>query len=300
MRMDQGWFRVLNRAGSTTTVYLYSEVGAWGITAADFTAELRGVRGHIELRLNSVGGDVFDGLTIYNALRRHPGGVTVYVDGVAASAASFIACAGQTVYMEPTASMMIHEAHAVGVGTAHDMASMSALLDAQSNIIAEIYQGKAGGTVASWRERMRSETWYTAAEAVRVGLADAVAAPPGEYEGSPPRMEWDLSIFGRGHGAAGSRRPGASSVAGASRAFREHVAAHGEHDRARAAAVVEGSLIAAGVPSPYRDPTAHALGHMADHGLGAWARTPKQVTPGYIGWGVLAGLRGYAPRGRTT
>src|SRR5678815_403429 len=90
---DQGksWFRIVNKADSVE-VYLYDEVGLWGVSTADFTKELAAITAKtIDLRLNSPGGEVFDGLAIFNALCRHPAKITVHVDGLAASIASVIA-----------------------------------------------------------------------------------------------------------------------------------------------------------------------------------------------------------------
>lgn len=185
------WFRVENSAAAEAEVFLYDEIGAWGISAADFVKELRSITAPtIQLRISSPGGDVFDGIAIYNALRNHRATVNVTVDGIAASAASFISQAGDRITMARNAQMMIHEGHGVCVGNSKDMAAMTDLLDKCSDNIADIYAQRAGGTVADWRARMRAETWYTAAEAVKAGLADEVATSDARVDNS-----WDLSIF---------------------------------------------------------------------------------------------------------
>jgi ATP-dependent protease ClpP protease subunit len=190
-----GWYQISN-TGDAARVYLYDEIGMWGITAAAFEAELRNVTAPvIELHVNSPGGSVFDGMAIYNALRSHKARKVCYVDSLAASAASFVAMAADRIIMRPRAQMMIHDAHGVCVGSTAEMANMAALLDKQSDNIAAVYQARCGGTVAEWRARMRSETWYMADEAVKAGLADAVEdyAPPADMT----RNTWDLSIFTR-------------------------------------------------------------------------------------------------------
>jgi ATP-dependent protease ClpP protease subunit len=159
-------------------IRLYDSIGGWfGITADDF-AELLDEIGPdraIKLRINSPGGDVFDGTAIYNLLATRPGEVNVVVDGLAASAASFIAQAGDTIAMNRGTQFMIHDAHGFTIGNAADHRQMVDLLDRISNEIAGIYAARAGSTVAEWRERMLAETWYSAAEAVEAGLADSTA-----------------------------------------------------------------------------------------------------------------------------
>lgn len=160
-------------AAGVARLDLDDEIGVWGISAADFIAQLRGVTaGTIELHISSPGGDVFDGIAMYNALRDHPARVEVVVNSLAASAASFIAMAGDTVKMNRAASLMIHEAMTVTGGNEADHLRSAELLGRVSDTIAGLYAGRAGGTVAEWRERMRAETWYSPAEAVEAGLAD--------------------------------------------------------------------------------------------------------------------------------
>lgn len=188
----RSWFRITNKAADTAEVYLYDEIGDWGVSAGDFAKELGEVTAsNIDLRLNTPGGAVFDGLAIYNALQRHPATITVHVDGLAASIASVIAMAGDRIVIDRYAQMMIHEAHAIACGSTKDMSAMAKLLDEYSDNIAAIYSQRAGGTTQSWRERMRSETWFSAKEAVSAGLADTIA----EGAKGRPGNTWDLSIF---------------------------------------------------------------------------------------------------------
>ncbi|MEO3929247.1 head maturation protease, ClpP-related [Micromonosporaceae bacterium B7E4] len=189
------WFRIEAKADSKAAeVWIYDEIGTWGTNARDFARELRALDADsITVHLNSPGGDAFDGIAIYNSLRDHPAAVTVLVDGLAASAASVIAQAGDTVRMNRGAQMMIHDASGLVIGNASDMADFAAVLEKTSDSIAAAYAGRAGGTVAEWREVMRAETWYTAAEAVEAGLADeAVDVAP---EDPPVKAAWDLAGF---------------------------------------------------------------------------------------------------------
>jgi hypothetical protein len=129
------------------------------------------------VHINSPGGDVFDGIAIYNALANHAASVTTYIDGLAASAASFIAQAGSPVKIARNASMMIHDAEGICVGNCAAMLEMADLLDAASNNIADIYS-RSGGTVPQWRDRMKATTWYhNGQDAVDAGLANEVYEP---------------------------------------------------------------------------------------------------------------------------
>jgi ATP-dependent protease ClpP protease subunit len=178
--------RLQNLSSGTTALYLYSEIGDswWGdsVSAKDFVAELQAVEtDRIEMHINSPGGDVWDGLAILNALRAHPAAVTTVIDGIAASAASFIAMAGEEVVMMANAELMIHDASGVALGDAALMRQMAEDLDRESDNIADVYARKAGGTAAEWRDRMRVETWFSAEEAVSAGLADRIQdGPPAE------------------------------------------------------------------------------------------------------------------------
>jgi len=189
------WRSVRNAAAKTTTLYLYDEISWWGVTAADFVEQLQGVGGdRLNLHINSPGGDVWEGIAILNSLRQHAPGVDVTVDGLAASAASFIAMAGETVTMMKNSELMIHDAFGLVLGNAADMRDMAQRLDGVSDNIASVYAGRAVGDVAEWRDRMRAETWYSAEGAVAAGLADKVA---GNGTEAAPENAWDLSIFDR-------------------------------------------------------------------------------------------------------
>lgn len=185
------WYRIENKAGDTAEILIYDEIGYFGVTAQDFVNDLSGITAkNISVRLNSPGGDVFDGIAIYNAIKRHPSKCTVTVDGIAASAASFIAQAGDRVVMTRNSQMMIHDAWGLCVGNASDMREVADLLDRFSANIADIYTQRAGGTVDLWRTRMKAETWYSAQEAVDAGLADEI-----EGASEAPENSFDLSVF---------------------------------------------------------------------------------------------------------
>lgn len=180
-------YEIKNYSDGTAEIALYDEVGPWGVSAVRFNEELRATTAQsITLRIASPGGDVADGLAILNALRAHPATVNVIVEGWAASAASFIAMAGDTVMMAPQSMLMLHDAMTVCVGNAEEMLETAALLDKHSDNIASVYQSKAGGTVAEWRDVMRATTWYSDQEAVDAGLADGILGQETEPEECPP------------------------------------------------------------------------------------------------------------------
>ena len=153
----------------------YDEVGFWGITAEQFKTALDAVTTpKIVLRLNSGGGDVFDGYAIYNALKAHPAQVSVVVDGLAASAASFIAMAGDTLSMGDPSMLMIHRAFTFAMGNTNDMKATTDLLAKVDGQIADIYAAKSGKPAADMLALMDNETWLTAQEAADLGFVDEI------------------------------------------------------------------------------------------------------------------------------
>lgn len=193
---QRSWFRIDNKrtvrnadgANSTDTeVWIYDEIGMWGVSAQDFARELKDVdTDTITLRLNSPGGEVYDGIAIMNALIGHDAHVTVKVDALAASIASVIAMAGDKVVMGAHSEFMIHDASTIGVGNAADLREVADMLDRVSQNIAEVYSERAGGKAEDWRDLMLAETWFSAEDAVKAGLADEVAPPPKKRDGSDP------------------------------------------------------------------------------------------------------------------
>ena len=156
---------------------LYGEIG-WEVRASEFVPAIDAVTdSHIDLHISSPGGDVFEALTIMNALKEHPATKTVYIDGLAASAASFIAVGiGGEVIMRPGAEMMIHNAQGGAWGDMNDMHAIIERLESASATIADIYAAKTGTDAATWRAAMDAETWFSADEALAAGLVDKVEA----------------------------------------------------------------------------------------------------------------------------
>lgn len=179
------WYEIRNQAGAgaaredAPTVFIFDEIGgSLGVSAKQFVAELEEIDAPvIRVRINSPGGSVFDAITIHSALLHHPAKIQVYIDGLAASAASVIAMGGDEVIMMPGSQMMIHDASMVEDGNAADHAKTSTFLDRQSENVAGMYQRRGGGDIAEWREHMIAETWMFADEAVKMGLADRTEIP---------------------------------------------------------------------------------------------------------------------------
>jgi len=231
------WYEVRDEAGGPggdpATVLIYDEIGgSFGVTAKDFAVALEKITAPtIHLRINSPGGSLFDAIAIYNTLHHHPARVVVYVDALAASAASLIAMGGDEIVMMPGSQLMIHDASAVEDGNAADMRAMSAFLDRQSDNVADIYRLRGGGEAGEWRELMLAETWMFAAEAVDMGLADRVEivapAPAPEAIEERMRRSFDLAQFryaGRDQAPAPARRTAAQTSA--PRQTRSPIAAH--------------------------------------------------------------------------
>lgn len=178
----KSWFNI-NNSGNVTAVYLHSDIGGYGVTSADFAREISGL-GDFELHFNSQGGSVWEGLAIYANIQQHNGVVTGIVDSLAASAASIIACACDSLLMAKNARLMVHDA-AVGYGEVQgnaetlrsfvkDIEQAADFLDEISDTAADIYVDKAGGTRKTWRATMKQETWYNAQAAVKAKLADGI------------------------------------------------------------------------------------------------------------------------------
>ncbi|AON97298.1 head maturation protease [Gordonia phage Hedwig] len=202
------WFDFRNAADEDTgpvELLIYDEIDPfWGVAAAELVRELARIDADRELkvRINSPGGDVYEGIAILNALRGRDGKVTTVVDGLAASIASVIAMAGSEIVMMPNSEMMIHDPWMLTIGDAEDMQTAADNLGRIADNLASIYADRTGGTAEEWRAIMRAETWYTAAETVEAGLADRVEEVATEDQKTAAQKaaaRFDLSIFNFKH-----------------------------------------------------------------------------------------------------
>lgn len=179
--MNKFW-KFENKVSSegSSTLYLDGDISSvtwWGdeVTPEEFRNELRQMKGDLTVHINSQGGDVFAGVTIYNALKDYgKGKVTVKVDGLAASIASVVAMAGDEIIMSPGSMMMIHNPWSMGVGSAEELRKAADTLDEIREAILPIYTDRSGQSEDTVQELMDNETWMTAEKAVELGFADTV------------------------------------------------------------------------------------------------------------------------------
>lgn len=174
-------FRVKMKGESAAEVYIYSDIGeSWwgdGVTAKKIADELKALAAgvtDITVHINSYGGDVFDGLAIYRQLVDHKAKVTTHVDGIAASAASVIAMAGDEIHVANGGQIMIHDAWTIGMGNAEELRATADRVDLTSQELAKLYAARTKQTETQVRDWMRAETWMTAQEAVDRGFANKV------------------------------------------------------------------------------------------------------------------------------
>lgn len=164
---------------NSSTLTIYGDIGeSWwneSTSAVDVERELKNITSDsITVKLNSGGGDVFDGIAIYNQLKNHSAEIVVQVDGLAASAASIIAMAADKLLMNTGSMMMIHEASTVAWGTKADIKKTLNALEGIDKSIADIYMTRFQGERSEIVTMIENETWFTSGEAVDVGLADEV------------------------------------------------------------------------------------------------------------------------------
>lgn len=180
------WFRVVRpiavadgKEVTTATIHINDAIGAdlffGGVDAAELIAEIDALAvDQLDVRINSEGGSAFDGLAIANAIIRNPATTTTYIDGLAASAASLVALAGDTVVMSKYGQMMLHNSSAAVRGSADDLRAAAKVLDSLNESMAEYYADRAGGEVKDWSKAMARESWYSAAAALEAGLVTEV------------------------------------------------------------------------------------------------------------------------------
>lgn len=172
---NSSWYRIKASAGDSVDVMIYDDIGSWGITAQQFATELAeraSGKKQIRVHLHSLGGDVFEGLAIYNMLKKHPATVDVYIGGIAASMGSVIAMAGDTIYIPENAWIMVHKPWGIQGGNADDMRTYADLLDQFETSLVGAYIDKTGLSKEEIGELLAAETWMMGSEAVEKGFAD--------------------------------------------------------------------------------------------------------------------------------
>lgn len=187
------WFEVKNKTDESADIYLYDEISPYlpDSNAKDVITQLQALSGVklLNVRINSPGGSVFEGMAIYNALLRHPGDVHVWIDGVAASIASVIAMAGKVVHMSDNAMFMIHNPSGVVLGTSEDLRKTADVLDQLKDNIINVYQTRTGASREQLAKQMDDESWFTAEEAVKAKFVDKVV------KGAKIAAHFDFSNF---------------------------------------------------------------------------------------------------------
>lgn len=180
-------------SGDQATIYLYDAIDPWwGISAEAFAQQLNAVTAPtINLRINSPGGDVFEARAIVTAIRQHPANIIAHVDGVAASAASYIALAANEVEISDGAFFMVHKAWTFEMGNADDLRKTAGLLDQIDDSIANDYAARTGKSKDQMLALMTAETWLTATEAKDIGFADRIAAAASTENSA----RWNLSAY---------------------------------------------------------------------------------------------------------
>ncbi len=198
--------------GNIADIVLYDEIGAYGVTAKDFNAELAKITADtINLRINSPGGDVFDGIAMYNDLKAHRATVNVTVTGLAASAASVIAMAGDSVEMGLNSFIMIHNTWLMAVGNSNDLREVADILDQIDEAVAKTYTDRTGIPAKDIAAMMDAETWLSGDDAVAKGFADKVS------QAETAQAAYDISRFAKTPAAMKKRIESALRDAGYSK-----------------------------------------------------------------------------------
>lgn len=196
----KSWFRMAKKDKSAE-VFIYDGIGLFGVEAESFISQINALDVEaIDLRINSPGGNVFDGTAIYNALRRHKATVNVKIDGLAASMASVIALAGDTVEMADNAFFMIHMPWSLVIGDSEDMRKEADVLDKLADQAVATYVKNSSLDEEQVRTAMAEETWYSAKDAFDAGFIDSI------YDGDDEEMRFDLSVFAKAPESASAPR----------------------------------------------------------------------------------------------
>ena len=174
--MNENWYNINSKASKVIDVYIFDEIGMGGVNAQGFIEEIKSFKDSpMNLHINCVGGDVFDGMAIFNIIKKRTAKTTVYIEGIAASMGSVIALAADSVVMAENSLFMIHNAWGGAMGEAKEMKKTAKLLDKISGEIADIYVKKTKLPYDKVKEMMDEETWLNAEEALELGFIDSIS-----------------------------------------------------------------------------------------------------------------------------
>ena len=170
------WYEIKAAGAKSADIYIYSQIGLWGISAREFVRELRdlGELDQIAVHINSIGGDVGDGVAIYNTLRKHQANVIVEIDGYCLSIATVIAMAGDTIRMAANTLFMIHNPWGGAIGDAAQLRKEAEIMEKHKAAMINTYAEKTGMNPDELAQRMDEETWYDAQEALAAGFVDEI------------------------------------------------------------------------------------------------------------------------------
>lgn len=172
----KSWFTIKSKATGVVDISIHEEIGTYGVSAKDFVSAIREYPDArvINLSVNSPGGSVFDGFAIHNALKAHAAKVYAFVEGIAASAASYVLMAADTISMPEDSFLMIHNPHAMAMGDADDMRGMADTLQKVQSVYENAYATRTGLEVEQIRDMMKAESFMVASEALELGFIDTI------------------------------------------------------------------------------------------------------------------------------
>jgi len=187
---EKRWYQIKALSEDEVEVYLYDEISMWGVEAEQFIREINEISaGTINLRINSPGGNVFDGAAIFNALERHPSRIVTHIDGIAASMASVVALAGEEVKMAENAFFMIHNPWGLCIGNAADMRKEAEILEKICDSMIGTYSRRSGQDKKKIQLWLDDETWFSAEEAKDAGFVSEIVSGPAV------ESKFDLSMY---------------------------------------------------------------------------------------------------------
>lgn len=174
-RTGKNWYSIKSQDSDTPEIFIYDQIGWPGVEAERFIKDLDNIEAsRIKIRLNTPGGNVFDGYAIFNALRQHKAKIETHIDGLAASIGSIVALAGDSVHIAKNAFFMIHDPWAMVIGTSEDMRKEAGVLDKISNTLVQTYVDRTGLPTNQVEQLMADETWFSAQESKEYGFIDFI------------------------------------------------------------------------------------------------------------------------------
>lgn len=175
---DSAGVRSLDRSDNVITMFDVIGEDFWtggGVTAKKIAAQLRAIGDRpVEVQINSPGGDMFEGIAIFNVLREHPQDITIKVMGMAASAASIITMAGDRIEIGAASFLMIHNCSVLAIGNRHDMRDTADWLEPFDQAMVDLYAQRSGQKPADIGKWMDAETFMSGSQAIDRGFADAL------------------------------------------------------------------------------------------------------------------------------